>query len=234
MEIKMSNSPHSNYKLLLPYVLPYVAYVAIANLFGSLDAGINYALRIVVVSGILFWGWRRYVPFRRPGNTLYSMGVGIILGLAGTIFWVMLLSPFVTPGKMASDKVSFFMRLLASTLLVPVFEELLMRVYVFRLAHQWYIERKTKKVNAYETVFYEKSLNDFEPGEWSFFAILFSSIIFALGHQLIEWPSAIVYGLLMALLWVLRKDVLSCIVAHATTNLTFGIYVYITGSWAYW
>ncbi len=234
METKTHHNPHSNYKLLLPYILPYVAYVTIANLFSGLDVGINYALRIVVVSGILFWGWRRYVPFRGPGNYLHSIGVGIIFGLAGTILWVALLSPFVTPGNMASDNVSFFMRLLASTLLVPVFEELLMRVYVFRLAHQWYIERKINKVNAYETVFYEKNLNDFRPGDWNLFAIIFSSIIFAFGHQMIEWPSAIVYGLLMAFLWILRKDVLSCIVAHATTNLTLGIYVYITGNWSYW
>lgn len=234
METKLSNSTDSNYKLLLPYVLPYVAYVLIANLFSSLDVGLNYALRIVVVSGILFWAWRRYVPFRGPGNYLYSIVIGIVFGLVGTILWVALLSPFVTPMKMASDNISFFMRLLASTLLVPVFEELLMRVYVFRLAHQWYLERKTNKVNVYETVFHEKSLNDFKPGDWSLFAIIFSTIIFALGHQIIEWPSAIVYGLLMVFLWILRKDVLSCIIAHATTNLTFGIYVYITGNWSYW
>ena len=234
METKLPHNPHSNYKLLLPYVLPYVAYVVIATLLSGLDVGINYALRIVVVSGILFWSWRRYVPFRGPGNTVYSIILGVVFGLAGTILWVALLFPFVTSGKMASDNASFFMRLLASTLLVPVFEELLMRVYVFRLAHQWYLERKTNKHNAYETVFHEKSLKDFKPGDWSLFAIIFSTIIFALGHQIIEWPSAIVYGLLMAFLWILRKDVLSCIIAHATTNLCFGIYIYATGSWQYW
>ena len=234
METKVPHNTHSNYKLLLPYILPYVAYVAIATLFSGLDVGINYTLRIVVVSGILFWGWRRYVPFRGPGSYPYSIGVGIVFGLAGTILWVAILSPFVTSGKMAPDNVSFFMRLLASTLLVPVFEELLMRVYVFRLAYQWYIERKTNKHNVYETVFHEKSLNEVKPGDWSLFAIIFSTIIFALGHQAIEWTSAIVYGLLMAFLWILRKDILSCIIAHATTNLTFGVYVYITGNWKYW
>jgi len=137
-------------------------------------------------------------------------------------------------GKIASDNFSFFMRLFASTLLVPVFEELLMRVYVFRLAHQWYVERKTNTHDAYKKVVHEKSPNEFKPGDWNLFAIIFSTTIFTLGHQVIEWPSAIVYGLLMALLWILRKDILSCIIAHATTNLAFGIYVYATGSWQYW
>ena len=230
----MSTNTHSYYKLSIAYILPYAAYVTIANLFSGLDPGINYTIRIIAVSAILFWGWRWYVPFRGPGNCVYSIIFGIIFGLVGTLFWVALLFPFVTSGKMASDSFSFFMRIFASTLLVPIFEELLMRVYVFRLAHHWYIERKTNNDNAFNKVFHEKSLNDFKPGDWSPFAIIFSTIIFALGHQLIEWPAAIVYGLLMAFLWILRKDVLSCIIAHATTNLTFGIYVYVTGSWQYW
>jgi len=154
--------------------------------------------------------------------------------LAGTFLWIALLSPFVPSGDLASDNFSFLMRLFASTLLVPVFEELLMRVYVFRLAHQWYVERKTNTQDAYQKVVHEKSPNDFKPGDWNLFAIIFSTTIFTLGHQVIEWPSAIVYGLLMALLWILRKDILSCIIAHATTNLAFGIYVYATGSWQYW
>ena len=230
----MSDNKHSYYKLALPYALPYVAYVIIANSFSGLDSGVNYTIRVVVVCAILFWGWRSYVPFRGPGNYVYSIIIGIIFGLAGTFLWVALLSPFVTPGNMASDNFSFFMRLFASTLLVPVFEELLMRVYVFRLAHQWYVERKTNTHDAYKKVMHEKSPNDFKPGDWNLFAIIFSTIIFSLGHQLIEWPSANVYGFLMALLWILRKDVLSCIIAHATTNLVFGIYVYTTGSWQYW
>ena len=230
----MSDNKYSYYKLALPYALPYVAYVIIANLFSGLDPGANYTIRVVVVSAILFWGWRSYVPFRGPGNSIYSIIIGIIFGIAGTLLWIALLSPFVTSGKIAPDNFSFFMRLFASTLLVPVFEELLMRVYVFRLAHQWYVERKTNTHDAYQKVVHEKSPNNFKSGDWNFFAIIFSTIIFTLGHQVIEWPSAIVYGLLMVLLWILRKDILSCIIAHATTNLAFGIYVYATGSWQFW
>jgi hypothetical protein len=38
----------------------------------------------------------------------------------------------------------------------------------------------------------------------------------------------------MAALWIVRKDLLSCIVAHAVTNLGLGLYVRATGSWALW
>jgi len=230
----MSPNSQSYHKLAIAYILPYAAYVTIASLLSGLDPGINYTIRIGVVGAILIWGWRRYVPLRGPGNWIVSVVAGIIFGLLGILLWIALLFPFVTSGEAAGDNFSFGMRILASTLLVPIFEELLMRVYVFRLVHHWYMERKIKKDNAFNRVFHTKSLNDFKPGDWSFFAIIFSSIIFALGHQVVEWPAAFAYGLLMAFLWVWRKDVLTCVMAHATTNLTLGLYVYLTGSWQYW
>ena len=40
--------------------------------------------------------------------------------------------------------------------------------------------------------------------------------------------------LFMALLWMRRKDLLTCITAHAVTNLTLAAYVAATGNWHYW
>ena len=61
-----------------------------------------------------------------------------------------------------------------------------------------------------------------------------SSVLFALGHAPHEWVAAVAYGLLMAGLWILRKDLLSCVVAHAVTNLALGVYVQYTGRWELW
>jgi len=99
LETKLSDNKYSYYKLALPYALPYVAYVVIASLFSGLDSGVNYTIRVVVVSAILFWGWRSYVPFRGPGNSIYSIIIGIIFGIDGTLLWSALLSPFVRWGK---------------------------------------------------------------------------------------------------------------------------------------
>ena len=49
-----------------------------------------------------------------------------------------------------------------------------------------------------------------------------------------EWPAAIAYGLLMCILWARRKDLLSCIAAHATTNVALAAFVLMTGRWEYW
>ena len=142
--------------------------------------------------------------------------------------------PFVEPERSPWNDFSFFARIAAATLLVPVFEELLMRCFVFRVAHQWVVERKNNAENAFEKVIHEKTLNDFKPGEWSPFALFFSSAIFMMGHSLVEWPAAFVYGILIGLLWIVRKDLVSCMVAHATSNLALGIFVYLTNSYEYW
>lgn len=227
-------STFSNYRLLVPYILPYFAYVVIASLFSRLAPEWNYLIRIFVLSITLYWAWRWYIPFCGPGNCVLSIIMGIIFGLIGTVLWIAFLLPFVEPSTKAWGTLPFLTRMIASTLLVPIFEELLMRVYVFRIAHQWYIELRKHQIHPFDKVFYEKSLNDFKPGEWSYFAIIFSTVAFAMGHQVMAWPAAIIYGFLMAGLWVIRKDIISCIIAHATTNFTLGIYIYFTGRWELW
>lgn len=224
----------SNFSLLVPYILPYVLYVGIASVFNWLGPEWNYLIRIAAVVIAICWAWRWYVPLSGPNNTFLSILTGVLFGLIGTFFWIVLLQPFLEPSQKAWGMFPFWLRLGASTLLVPIAEELLMRVYVFRIAHQWSIERQNHRTGAFEKVFYEKSLNDFKPGAWSYFAVIFSSVIFAMGHQVVEWPAAVVYGVLMSVIWILRKDIISCIVAHSTTNFVLGIYIFYTGSWELW
>jgi len=61
-----------------------------------------------------------------------------------------------------------------------------------------------------------------------------STLVFTAGHGMPEWPASIAYGLLMCALWAWRKDLVSCIAAHATTNIVLAVYVLRTGNWQYW
>jgi len=224
----------SNYGLLLAYVAPYFAYVGIVSLAGSLPAEWSYSINIVIVTAILFWAWRRYVPFTGPNHTFMSVVWGVLAGIVGTVIWILMLRPFVETDTNGWSNSAFYLRLFAATILVPVFEELLMRGYIFRLAYQWDVERKQNKENALYRALHERCINNFEPGSWSIVAILVSTIAFTLGHHLVEWPAAFLYGILMALLWIKRKDLIACIVAHATTNLELGLYVRLTQHWEFW
>jgi len=226
----------TNRQLLLPYLLPYLSYVAIASIPADLlSREINYGLRLVVVTALILWARRWYCSLTGPGSPLVSAAFGIVAGVVGAGLWVLLLAPFV-PAEPPSgwSGLSFALRLVAAGLLVPVFEELMMRGYVFRLALQWGQEREKNGGQAFPAALDERSLEEVKPGEWSWIAIGISTLVFTAGHGMPEWPASIAYGLLMCALWVWRKDLVSCIAAHATTNIVLGVYVWTSGNWQYW
>jgi len=226
----------SNREIIVPYVLPYFAYVGLAAVpVDVLSREINYGLRLAVVGLLLLWSRRWYMALTGPGSPWVSILWGVAFGLAGTALWILLLFPFVAAeAPHAWSGLAFFLRLAAATLLVPIFEELLMRGFVFRLALQWDQERRTGVLSPLQVALDERSLHDVRPGEWSWMAVIISTAAFAAGHGMAEWPAAVVYGLLMCGLWVIRRDLVSCIAAHATTNASLALYVLLTGSWQYW
>ncbi len=224
-----------NKDLLIPYLAPYLAYVAVASLPGEyLAREWNYVLRLALAVPLMGWGWKRYVSLTGPGSAVASVGVGVLGGVAGAILWVLLLLPFVESGGAPWSETAFMLRLLSAGLVVPIFEELLMRGYVLRVAYQWDLERKAGEDDPFGKAFYERSINQVEPGAWSAPAVAVSTVVFALGHNMSEWPAALAYGALMSLLWIVRKDLLSCIVAHSATNILLALYVLKSGQWGLW
>ncbi len=225
----------NNRRLLLPYAAPFLAYVFIASFFADLPKEINYLLRIVIVSSLLIWAWKWYFRLTGPKSFIGSTCWGILYGLTGLILWIVLLIPFLPEGQGETWQTSaFLLRLLSAGLLVPVFEEIMMRGYIFRLALQWDENRKRKNTEPLLTALDEQSVNDITPGAWSWAAIIISSLVFASGHLMYEWVAAIGYSFLLSHLWILRKDLISCIVAHGTTNIMLGFYVFTSGNWQYW
>lgn len=63
---------------------------------------------------------------------------------------------------------------------------------------------------------------------------MISTVVFTLGHEVSQWPAAIAYGLLMAALWINRKDLLSCVIAHGVTNIALALYIWNTRQWGLW
>lgn len=226
----------TNRRLILPYAGPFLAYVLIASALGDHTSfEVNYILRLVATLGILIWAWKWYFPIKGPGSPLVSVAVGVGAGLIGLILWVALLMPFVSPEDSEPwSTTGFTLRLIAAGLLVPVFEELLMRGFIFRLALQWDEARKKKDEEPLQTALDERTVDDVVPGAWSWAAVIISTIVFASGHNVSEWPASIGYGLLMSLLWIVRKDLLTCIAAHSMTNICLALYVLKTESWHLW
>ena len=226
----------TNRQLILPYAAPYFAYVGIASIPETiLPMVISYPLRLVIVPLLLAWGWRWYCPLRGPRPIWGSIGLGIGTGVVGLGLWIGLLSSFLPSTETTPwTPAAFTFRLLSAGLVVPLFEELMMRGFVFRLALQWDQLRQQDVQHPLLTALDERSINEVPMGAWSWAAVIISTLAFTSGHGLHEWPAAIAYGLLMALIYILRKDLVVCITAHAVTNILLASYVYATGSWQYW
>ncbi len=237
---KWDVSTLSNRDLMIPYFAPYFAYVGIASLFQNiLPIEVNYIFRLIVVPGLLVWAWKWYLPLTGPKSLVGSFVFGVGFGLVGLVLWCVLYAPFTQPDTTAWSTSGFYLRLISASLVVPVFEEIVMRGYIFRFVLQWdqIIRNKIKKqkINSYLLkVLDESNISAVRPGAWSVPAVLISSVIFAAGHTIPEWPAALAYGILISILWIIRKDLFSCIIAHATTNLTLALYVYYTGHWEFW
>jgi membrane protease YdiL (CAAX protease family) len=225
----------SNRDLMIPYFAPYLAYVGIASIFQNLiPIEINYVLRLIIVPALLFWAWRWYVPLTCSNNRVVSCLYGIVFGLVGLILWCGLYAPFTEPDTTAWSNSGFYLRLISASLVVPVFEEIVMRGYVFRFALQWDQTRRKKIKGSFLKILDESNISNIKPGAWSVPAILISSIVFTAGHTVPEWPAALAYSILMSVLWIIRKDLISCILAHGTTNFALALYVYFTGHWELW
>ena len=220
-KMKSSTRVVPNRRLLLAYAIPYFVYVGIASLFAShLSAELIYALRLLVVPGLIIWAWRWYVPLKGPKSPWASVAAGTVAGLAGAVFWIGLLWPFTVKNVEPWTDLAFVLRLVAAGMIVPVFEELLMRGFILRLTVQWNNARKEGNKDPLGSALDERSVISVKPGAWTCWAIAISTIAFTLGHHIREWPAAMVFGLLMAFLWIYRKDLLSCVTAHGVANIT--------------
>ncbi len=225
----------TNRALLIPYLAPYAAYVVIGFFLGEgMSPEWNYALRILATTPLIIWAWRRYVPLIGPKSVWASAVIGILAGFAGTVLWITLKQPSFSVGGREWGNLAFSLRLGATGFLVPIFEELFVRGYVFRLTLQWDLARRSGAKQPFNKALDEQSINNVIPGAWSVWAVVISTVAFALGHRVVEWPASIAFSLVMVALWINRKDLLSCVVAHGVTNISLAFYVLVNGHWNLW
>jgi CAAX prenyl protease-like protein len=192
---------------------------------GSVDARWVYGVSVLLVGGVLFALRREYGELARqnlptaPEAALAALVGAVVFGL-----WIVLDAPWMqigtanaafTPLDGAGKPLwsLIVVRWIGAALLVPVMEELFWRSFLMR-----WIENVT-----FEAV---------DPRRVGARAIVLSTFVFVLAHTL--WLAAIVAGLAYAWLYRRSGKLWSAVIAHGVTNGALGVWVVLTGNWAFW
>ena len=213
--------------------IPFAAFMLLLALRGSLPpegiAGLDprwvYGLTVLVVGGLLAWFWREYgelVAQTLPSLSEAALAVGVGVVVFG--LWVNLDAPWMRLGEPSAGFVPIdargqlmwpliAVRWVGASLLVPVMEELFWRSFLMR----WVQSPQFESV---------------PPQRVGMKAIVLSTFVFMLAHTL--WLAAIIAGLAYAWLYVRTGKLWVPVIAHAVTNGVLGVWVVMTGKWAFW
>ena len=217
----------------LARVIPFAVFMLLLALRGALPDdgswGIDprwvYGITVVVVGGLLAWWWREYGELSAQLlPNLRETALAVAVGVAVFWLWITLDAPWMKIGD-ASDAFIpvdaqgqlmwplLVVRWVGAALLVPVMEELFWRSFLMR-----WVENPQ-----FESVV---------PQRVGLKAVVLSTFVFMLAHTL--WLAAIIAGLAYAWLYVRTGKLWVPILAHAVTNGVLGVWVAMTGKWAYW
>jgi CAAX prenyl protease-like protein len=214
----------------LPYVLPFasfMAFLAIQN-YAALPPSIDYPVRVVVLSVILFVFSRNVIDLR----STHLLG-SVILGVAVFVIWIGpdLLIPGYrqhwlfqnailgrisapVPEQIIMSPVVLWTRILRAVVLVPIIEELFWRAWLMR----WLISPRFEQIKL---------------GAYAPMAFWITAVLFASEHGP-YWDVGLITGVIYNW-WMVRTQSLGdCILVHAVTNACLCGYVVATKHWEYW
>ncbi len=213
--------------------IPFAAFMVLLALRGSLppegifglDPRWVYGLTVLVVGALLAWFWREYGEL--VAQTLPSLpeaALAVVVGVVVFGLWINLDAPWMRLGEASAGFVPtdaqgqlmwplIAVRWVGASLLVPVMEELFWRSFLMRWVQS----------PQFESVL---------PQSIGVKAIVLSTFVFMLAHTL--WLAAIIAGLAYAWLYVRTGKLWVPIIAHSVTNGVLGVWVVMTGKWAFW
>lgn len=164
------------------------------------------ALAAAMLLFVLIWERKR---FTFKSVTLRDFFIGIFVGIVVLSIWIApaLNLPAVSDSPYAPENCGwcyFLLKLFGSAFVISAAEELFFRRWLIKFA-----------------------------GFWPMIAL------FAVEHNVYPtgWYWGITVGALAGLFYgvlYLKRGLFPAIVAHATTNLTLGIYVFCRGQWQFW
>jgi len=199
------------------YLVPLLTLLAVKLVTGLFTAGFDYLYPVgVVAAAAALWTFRRHYLPLELGSLVLPLSVG---GLMAGV-WIVGFAPGPTPSQLGNQLAALpapwgtlwlVMRIIGTTLTVPIVEELAFRGYLLRR-------------------FISPAFHEVPYKRFSWLGLLVSSLAFGVLHS--QWGLGILAGAAFGLLTVARGRLSDAVVAHAAANALIVVYVLVTGHWA--
>ena len=209
---------------MLPYIIPFAIFVGFSLIGSQFNNGVYfiYPIKTIAVAIALFIYRKDYVELYRR-TPIKSILFAVLVGIIVFIIWILPEGLYPTMSESQFNPFIFrdqswiifliIFRLIGAVLVVPIFEELFWRSFLIR----WIINQDFKKIPI---------------GKFSWLSFILVTVFFGLEHH--RWLVGLAAGAIYNGVLYQQKNLWSCIIAHAVTNLALGIYVLITQQWGYW
>ena len=219
---------------ILPFAIYmiFVAALEVPSLLGFelppdlQNPGWTYSLKIGLTGLAIIWCWKRLPELRwnELGNTR-NTATSILIGVIVFVLWINMDQPFLVQGELTTgfDPNQFAggtqrllmitIRIFGAAVVVPIAEELFWRSFLIR-----YLVKQD---------FLSVPRGLFTP-----FSFVATVILFGLEHQMIG--AGMMAGVAYNILYYRTKSVTQCVLAHAVTNFSLGIYVVLSGATRFW
>ncbi len=217
------------------YCSPFISYVALTWAIGHAPEYYHILYPIApVVSFFLFIAANKNKKFVKPHLKVFW---GIVAGVAGIVLWILLcrlnleafifrllpdslspaqrpgFNPFESLGNGLALYIFLFFRIFGLAIAVPAAEELFYKDFLPRFVD-------------------ESDWEHAQRGKFTPLSFAVVTILFTLSHP--EMLAAFVYAVLLNVLYMVRKDLFECMVAHSISNIALAAYVLYTGEWRLW
>ncbi len=224
-------------QLFIPFFAPYFLYVVIGALPAEwLSPDEKQLLKLIAVAAAMGYFLKWYHFGNLTGKTIV---ISIIAAPLAICLWVLPL--YFMKGHAANytsifpfSESYFLMRFFNSVFLVAVFEELLIRVYLM----QWFYQAGTQmNPKAFATVTldtFDQYPNSLSALPLSLISVSITTLLFAAGHGLSEWVSAIFYFSVTSYIYKKTGSLWVCILIHGLTNLAIALLVRFGGMYYLW
>ena len=206
-----------------PYMMPFLVFglltYAGSDALSAHAPYLVYPVKTLIVGALLYAYRRSY-----PELALHFSWLAVLVGIAAFVIWVAPEGTYPLLGTPAGFHPYIYQRswivwgligfrFLGAVIVVPIMEELFWRSFALR----WLIHEQFTTVPV---------------GKFTWFSCLVVILGFGLEHH--QWLVGLAAGVLYNGLLYYKKDLFSCVLAHAVTNLLLGVYVLLTYQWTLW